>query len=125
MFFDENRFWTEHPEGCNDVYDRSGGTTTLASTGPTGSTLDYDAKYAHSSDDGAHILFQTSEPVVSGDDSNSNDVFERTGGTTARHQRRVLGHGGVRRADLRGRVAVAVPDDHRPAALAGGHGGMG
>jgi hypothetical protein len=94
-FYDENRFPAQYPEGCSDVYDRSGGTTTLVSTGPTGGTLNYDARYSDSSTDGSHVLFETREPVVAGDDSNSDDVFERAGGTTALVSVGPLGHGGL------------------------------
>jgi hypothetical protein len=75
--------------GCRDVYERSGGTTTLISGGGNGA---HDADFAGATDDGSRAFFQTSESLVSADvDSCDNgpdyppgcpDIYERFGGTT-------------------------------------------
>jgi hypothetical protein len=66
------------PSGL-DVYDRSGGDTTLVSGGGNG--LHY-AFLAGISKDGARVFFDTYEPLVSEDTDTWNDVYERYGGAT-------------------------------------------
>jgi Tol biopolymer transport system component len=67
-----------------DVYERSGGTTTLISTGPTGGDGPYPASLRWVSPDGssAAVLFTTSEALTSDDEDSSQDVYERLGSTT-------------------------------------------
>jgi hypothetical protein len=67
----------------SDVYERSGGTTALISTGPSGGNGAFDAGFAGSSADGSSVIFSTAEPLVGGDTDTSSDVYERSGGTTA------------------------------------------
>ena len=62
-----------------DVYQRSGGTTTQVSTGGNGV---FDAFFRGSSLDGSRVFFQTSESLSGADTDTSNDVYERSGGTT-------------------------------------------
>ena len=50
-----------------DVYERSGGQTTLISTGPTGANGAFDASFRGASADGARVFFGTAEPLVAGD----------------------------------------------------------
>ena len=85
-------------DAFQDVYERSGGVTTLVSTGPNGGNGAFHASSFISSvsDDGSRILFETSESLVSGDTDTRTDVYERSGGATtlvsigpARRQRRV------------------------------------
>ncbi len=64
-----------------DLYERSGGVTTLISTGPT-AVNPADAFFAGASDDGTHVFWHTSERMVAGDTDSSIDVYERSGGTT-------------------------------------------
>jgi hypothetical protein len=66
-----------------DVYERSGATTTLLSTGPAGGNGAFDAAFAGLSADGQHVLFDTAEPLASQDTDTSSDIYERHGGTTA------------------------------------------
>jgi hypothetical protein len=66
----------------SDVYDRSGGTTTLISTGPAGGNGAIPARYEGNSASGARVWFETYEPLVSGDADTQSDVYERSGGTT-------------------------------------------
>ena len=77
------------PDGCQDVYQWSGGTTTLISTGPLDANADYHAFYGGVTPDGAHVFFSTPAPLVTGDaDSCGNvppgceDLYDRFGATT-------------------------------------------
>jgi hypothetical protein len=65
-----------------DVYERSGTTTTLISTGPTGGNGTFNAFFAGVSADGARVFFGTSERLVAGDNDSQSDVYERAGGST-------------------------------------------
>jgi hypothetical protein len=65
-----------------DVYERSGGKTTLVSTGPTGGNGTFDSLFAGASADGSRVYFQTAERMVSTDTDDSQDVYERAGGQT-------------------------------------------
>jgi len=65
-----------------DVYQRSGTTTTLVSTGPSGGNGAYNALFDGSSQDGTRVFFHTSEKLVNGDTDSSPDVYEWAGGTT-------------------------------------------
>ena len=67
-----------------DVYERSGGETKLVSApGAGASGADKDASFCDATPDGSHVVFQTSEKLVSADtDSLVNDVYDRTGGQT-------------------------------------------
>ena len=70
-------------DGLSDVYERSGGQTTLISgpgfarNGPAGSAVFVDA-----SSDGTRVFFVTEENLVGGDTDGLNDVYERSGGLT-------------------------------------------
>jgi hypothetical protein len=66
----------------SDVYDRSGGTTTLMSTGPAGGNGAIPARYQGNSASGTRVWFETYEPLVGGDTDTQSDVYERSGGTT-------------------------------------------
>jgi hypothetical protein len=65
-----------------DVYQRSGGVTTLVSTGPAGGNGDFDVTFDGISKDGSHVFFETDEVLVSGDTNDTTDIFDRSGGTT-------------------------------------------
>jgi hypothetical protein len=66
--------------GAQDIFQRSGGTTTLISAGGTGP---YSSDLAAISSDGSRVFFQTYESLVSADnDGNWQDVYERYGGET-------------------------------------------
>jgi hypothetical protein len=66
-----------------DVYQRSGGVTTLISTGPVGGTGPYTSDLVGISSDGARVFFHTYESLVSADnDGNWQDVYERYSGET-------------------------------------------
>ena len=65
-----------------DVYERSGGQTTLVSTGTTGGNGIFPASYAGASADGTRVFFMTGESLVSADANTTTDVYERSGGQT-------------------------------------------
>ena len=65
-----------------DVYERSGTTTTLISTGQAGGNGAFNAFFAGTSADGSRVFFGTSERLVAGDNDSQSDVYERAGGTT-------------------------------------------
>ena len=65
-----------------DVYQRSAGTTTLVSTGPSGGNGANDAEAWNVSADGARIVFQTDERLVAADTDSGIDIYERAGGAT-------------------------------------------
>jgi hypothetical protein len=66
-----------------DVYERSGGQTTLVSVGPNGGNAQIQADLSCApSSDASHIFFQTAESLVVEDTNTANDIYERTGGQT-------------------------------------------
>jgi hypothetical protein len=65
-----------------DVYDHTGGVTTLVSTGPTGGNGAFDAIYAGNSVDGQHVFFETGESLVAADTDTRQDVYDRASGST-------------------------------------------
>jgi hypothetical protein len=69
---------------AKDVYQRSGGTTTLVSTGSTGGNADSAAQLQWVSPDGssAAVLFSSGEQLTSGDIDSMQDLYRRVGGTT-------------------------------------------
>ena len=88
---DEDACFAGQPEErpCFDLYERSGGTTMLISTGPNeAATQDQDASYLDASADGTHVFFETQESLVVEDTDGGGtaigpfDIYERTGATT-------------------------------------------
>ena len=73
---------SQDTDGAADVYDRSGSTTTLVSTGPSGGNAAFDASYRDNSSDGSRVYFETPEALTSGDTDSSVDVYVRSGSTT-------------------------------------------
>ena len=65
-----------------DVYEYSGGTVTLVSTGPTGGNGNFDVFFDGISADGSHVYFETDEKLTSGDTDNTTDIYDHSGGTT-------------------------------------------
>lgn len=74
----------DNDTGRQDVYERSGGVTTLVS-GPTG-VADPDtaqADFSGASKDGSRVFFRTTQKLTADDlDTAQPDVYERAGGTT-------------------------------------------
>ena len=88
---DEDTCFAGQPEErpCFDLYERSGGTTTLISTGPNeAATQDQDPSYLDASADGTHVFFETQESLVTTDTDGGGtaigpfDIYERVGATT-------------------------------------------
>jgi hypothetical protein len=69
-------------DAANDVYERSGASITLVSTGPAGGNAETSAFFNGSSQDGARVFFDTTEPLIAQDTDSSTDIYERSGGTT-------------------------------------------
>jgi hypothetical protein len=68
---------------CIDVYQRSGGTTTMVSTSSTSPNGSYTAVFRDVSEDGTRVFFDTDEPLAPSDgDGSVQDVYERAGGNT-------------------------------------------
>jgi Tol biopolymer transport system component len=66
-----------------DIYERTGGTTALVSTGPAGGNGGFASNvFERASTDGTRVLFTTSESLVAADNDGRPDVYERAGGTT-------------------------------------------
>jgi hypothetical protein len=79
---------------CEDVYERSGGTTTLISD-PPGPGGNFDASFQGASSDGSHVFYGTSEPMVPGDTNAARDIYERAGASTIRVSVGPSGGGGL------------------------------
>jgi hypothetical protein len=87
---------------ARDIYQRSGGTTSLVSAGSTGGNGSFDATFRGSSADGTRVFFTTSEPLVAGDTDSSGDVYERAGGVTTLLSTGTAGGNGANDASFRG-----------------------
>ena len=84
MFFDtDEQLVPTDTDAFIDVYQRSGGITTLLSTGPTGGNGGFDVIYDGASDDGSRVFFETDEKLVAADTDVNYDIYERAGGTTS------------------------------------------
>ena len=83
VFFDtQEPLESGDTDGAYDIYDRSGGTTTLVSTGPNGGNGNFFAAFEGTSDDGSHVFFVTAEALVNSDLDTVQDVYDRSGGQT-------------------------------------------
>jgi hypothetical protein len=58
-----------------DVYKRSGGATTLVSTGPEGGDGEAEASFRGASQDGSKVFFSTTESLLSEDEDSSTDIY--------------------------------------------------
>lgn len=72
----------EDEDEAQDVYMRSGGTTTLVSTGPEGGNGSGNAAFSQATPDGSRVFFLTPESLVAADADRQEDVYERVGGET-------------------------------------------
>jgi hypothetical protein len=72
----------EDEDAAEDVYMRSGSTTTLVSTGPEGGNGSGNAAFSRATPDGSHVFFLTPESLVAADSDSQDDVYERTGSET-------------------------------------------
>jgi Tol biopolymer transport system component len=85
-----------------DVYQRSGGTTTLISTGPEGGNGAFSSAFAQASSDGSHVFFVTAEPLVEEDEDESADLYLRSDSETALVSTGPIGGNGSFSAGLHG-----------------------
>jgi len=69
-------------DSTQDVYVRSGGITTLVSTGPESPNGPAPASFQWASPDGSAAIFSTGEALVPADSDAVSDVYERKGGET-------------------------------------------
>ncbi|HET8814823.1 MAG TPA: hypothetical protein VFM51_07700 [Solirubrobacterales bacterium] len=69
-------------DSAQDVYQRSGGVTTLVSIGPTGGNGGANASFGRVSEDGSEIYFATTESLVVEDTDSSSDIYRRASGET-------------------------------------------
>jgi Tol biopolymer transport system component len=83
LFETDEQLVAADTDSAFDVYERSGGTTALMSTGPAGGNANLDAGYRDISADGSHVFFQTSEALVAADTDAQSDLYDRSGGTTS------------------------------------------
>jgi len=83
FFETTDRLVAADTDSSTDVYERSGGATTLISTGPNGGNGANDAHFEGASADGSRVFFSTDEQLVTAADTDSEfDIYERSGGTT-------------------------------------------
>jgi hypothetical protein len=84
VFFTTNEplVTTDTDGSLDDVYERSGGTTKLVSTGPMNANGAYGNSFSAASHDGTRVFFGTTAPLVAADTDTTSDVYERSGGTT-------------------------------------------
>jgi hypothetical protein len=83
LFESSEQLVSADTDTARDVYERTGGTTTLVSTGPAGGNGDSDAMFQDASSDGTRVVFGTVESLVASDTDSMRDLYERAaGGTT-------------------------------------------
>ncbi len=92
----------EDEDTVQDVYERSGGETTLVSTGPESRNGPADASFAGASPDGSHLFFNTSEALLEEDQDTSSDIYERSGGETTLVSTGAVGGNGSFSSSLHG-----------------------
>lgn len=93
LFGAKDRLSGQDTDNVTDVYQRSGGTTTLISQGPAGGNGNEISLFAGSSADGSTVFFETREQLTADDTEDPaafpacfaprcTDVYARTGATT-------------------------------------------
>jgi hypothetical protein len=88
-------------DASQDVYKREGGTSTLISTTGDGGG-EFDAAFTGASSDGATAFFVTSEPLVTADEDESQDIYERSSEGTSLVSTGALNGNGENSSDPRG-----------------------
>jgi len=84
FFFTAEPLVAADTDASVDVYERSGGTTKRVSAGQIKGNGAFGANFEGASADGTRVFFSTNEKLVAGDTDASNDVYQRSGGTTKR-----------------------------------------
>jgi hypothetical protein len=83
VFFESaERLVVADSDSSVDIYERSGGTTKRISTGDINGNGVFAASLAAISTDGSRVFFVTLEQLVSTDTDASQDIYERSAGTT-------------------------------------------
>jgi hypothetical protein len=82
FFVTREKLVPEDTDANLDVYEQTGGTTSIVSTGPLYSGQVAEANFGGNSTDGTRVFFQTPEALVSEDSDAVGDVYERFGGAT-------------------------------------------
>ena len=82
LFETSEQLVSSDTDSARDVYERSGGVTTLVSTGPSGGNGSSDAMFQDASSDGTRVVLGTTESLVASDTDSMFDLYERAGGTT-------------------------------------------
>ncbi|MEA2389868.1 MAG: large repetitive protein, partial [Thermoleophilaceae bacterium] len=86
-------------DGTTDVYQRSGGVTTLVSQGAaSGGPASFDG----TSSDGSRVFFDTDEQLVAGDTDSSVDLYERSSGVTTQVSQGAINGNGALSATFEG-----------------------
>ena len=80
FFHTEEPLVAEDTDTAQDIYERSGGVTTLVSTGP-GQGISPNG-FLRTTPDGSHVYFITANRLVLTDTDVSMDIYERAGGVT-------------------------------------------
>lgn len=107
---DGNRVWFHtieklvagDTEIAKDVYERSGGTTTLVSAGQINGNGVLDATFAGASASGQRVWFTTTEKLAPADIDTATDIYERSGGETYLVSRGTINGNGNFNAAFRG-----------------------
>lgn len=103
-FETDERLLAADEDDATDVYERSGGTTSLISIGPAGGNGDSAASLEWLSPDGSTsaVLFGTAEALVSADEDEFQDVYGWNGGTVSLRSLAATGGNGPYNASFAG-----------------------
>jgi hypothetical protein len=88
FFMTDERLVAEDVDGASDVYDRrdvymrSGGVTTLISTGPADAGTGGRSSFERATPDGSHVVFSSLARLTSDDTDTAMDLYEWSSGTT-------------------------------------------
>jgi hypothetical protein len=98
FFFSAGQLTSSDTDSALDVYQRSGGTTTLISAGQINGNGAFDVNFRDASADGTRVFFITNEQLATSDTDSTTDVYERSSGTTTQ----------ISRGQINGNGAFAV-----------------
>ncbi|MDQ6749818.1 MAG: thrombospondin type 3 repeat-containing protein [Actinomycetota bacterium] len=116
LFSTKERLTVDDTDDNYDVYERAGGVTTLATTGPHPTGPSTDRPVASASEDGLRVSFSSQESLTEDDTDSSGDLYERIEGVTRRFSTGPLGGNGTStvygvRASLDGKRAFFASDE--------------
>ena len=96
----------DNTDSSQDVYERSGGVTTLVSKGEINGDGAFDAVFRGASADGTRVFFITQEQLTTDDNTDSSfDTYERSGGVTTLVSKGAINGNGAFTAFFRGASA--------------------